>query len=171
MENLDESLKKLSRAERIREEAKRAQEFGQTPKRPLSLHPNFRVEGLTAASRPQCSADSAPGEQFLKLSRVKIGSSRSSNWLVPKESPGYFKEQIESELKRAHDPQNASKLLELLSGLTNVDPRSQATDSLRRRVLNQVFGQSYFQSERDLPKERGPRGVGNSLFTSKEKEV
>ncbi len=34
----------LSRIEQLREEAKRAAEFGQTPKRPLSLAPRFRVE-------------------------------------------------------------------------------------------------------------------------------
>lgn len=36
--------KTLSRTEHIREEAKRAVEYGQTPKRPLSLAPRFRVE-------------------------------------------------------------------------------------------------------------------------------
>lgn len=41
------TTKTLSRAEHLREEAKRAAEYGQTPKRPLSLAPRFRVEGRT----------------------------------------------------------------------------------------------------------------------------
>ena len=38
------TTKTLSRIEQIREETKRAAEYGQTPKRPLSLAPRFRVE-------------------------------------------------------------------------------------------------------------------------------
>ncbi len=41
------TTKTLSRIEHIRKEAKRAAEYGQTPKRPLSLAPRFRVEGRT----------------------------------------------------------------------------------------------------------------------------
>jgi hypothetical protein len=41
------TTKTLSRAEQLREEAKRAAEYGQTPKRPLSLAPRFRVEERT----------------------------------------------------------------------------------------------------------------------------
>ena len=41
------TTKTLSRVEQLREEAKRAAEYGQTPKRPLSLAPRFRVESRT----------------------------------------------------------------------------------------------------------------------------
>jgi hypothetical protein len=165
MEKNDEGLKQLNRSDRIREEAKRALEFGQTPKRPLSLHPNMRVEGLTAAPRPQCSADNAPGEEFLKSSRVKIVSSRSANPLIAKQSTHFLAEQIQHELKRATDPQQAAKVLEMLNSLTNADPHGETTQALRRKVLGRVFGERYFESERNLPQERSSRGRGSSIFS------
>lgn len=168
MENHDERLKQLNRADRIREEAKRAMEFGQSPKRPLSLHPNMRVEGLAAAPRPQCSGEIAPGEEFLKLSRVKIVGSRTANPFIRKESPRYLAEQIDRELKRSANPQ-VGNLLEMLASLTSTDPNGERTEALRRRVLSRVFGERYFESERDLSKERGSRGRGNSIY-SKGKE-
>ena len=60
MTNYDHDVKRLSRAERIREEAKRALEHGQVPKRPLSLHPSFRVEGLTPTAPPDVSPPGLP---------------------------------------------------------------------------------------------------------------
>jgi hypothetical protein len=171
MDKSDERLKQLSRSDQIREESKRALEFGQAPKRPLSLNANFRVAGLTAAPRPHCSPESAPSEAFLNSSRVKIVSSSNSNPLIPKVNPRYLAEQIEYELQRAGDPQRAGKLLDLMSNLTSVDPNSQTTGALRRRVFTHVFGERYFESERDLPKERGTRGRGSSLFTSKGKDA
>ena len=165
MDKNDEGLKQLSRSDRIREEALRALEFGQTPKRPLSLHPSMRVEGLTAAPRPQCSAENAPGEQFLLSSRVQIVSSRSANPLLSKQSPHFLAEQIQHELKRASDPQQSGKVLEMLSSLVNADPHGERTQALRRKVLGQVFGERYFESERNLPQERGSRGSGSSIFS------
>jgi hypothetical protein len=164
MENHDERLKQLNRSDRIREEAKRAAEFGQSPKRPLSLHPNMRVEELAAAPRPRYSGEIVPGEEFLKLSRVKIVGSRSANPLIPKESPRYLAQQIDRELKRSVNPP-AGNLLDMLGSLTSVDPHGEATEALRQRVLGKVFGERYFESEHDLPKERGSRGRGSSIFS------
>jgi hypothetical protein len=171
MDKSDERLKQLSRSEQIREESKRALEFGQSPKRPMSLNTNFRVAGLTAAPHPHCSPESAPSEVFLNSSRVRIASSSNANPLIPKVNPRYLAEQVEHELQRAGDPQRAGKLLDLMGGLTSVDPNSQSTGALRRRVFTHVFGERYFESERDLPKERGTRGRGSSLFTSKGKDA
>jgi hypothetical protein len=120
---------------------------------------------LMAAPRPQCSAENAPGEEFLKSSRVKIVASRGSNPLISKENPKFLAEQIQHELKRAANPEQAGKVLDLLSSLTSSDPKGEATEALRRKVIGQIFGERYFQSERDLSKERGPRGRGNSIFS------
>jgi hypothetical protein len=171
MENNEQQIKQLSRSERIREEAKRALEFGQAPKRPLSLQPNFRVEGLAAAPRPQCSAENGPGEQFLNLSRVKVVSSLSSNPFTPKENAAYLTEQIQHELGRSSGQKQSSKLLDLLSRLTNAAANSQTTETLRRKVLSHVFGEHYLQSEQDLPKERGTKALGNSISLNTGKEA
>jgi hypothetical protein len=171
MENSDNRLKQLSRSDRIREEAKRALEFGLTPKRSLSLHPAFRVEALARAPHPSCFPENAPGEQFLKLASVKVVSSRSNNPLIAKENPRYLADQIDYELKRSSNPQQTGKILELLGSLTSAEPNSQTTETLRRRVLTQLFGERYFQSEHDLPKERGSRARGSSIFSTKGKEA
>jgi hypothetical protein len=171
MENNAQQIKQLSRTDRIREEAKRALEFGQAPKRPLSLQPNFRVEGLAAAPRPQCAAENAPGEQFLSLSRVQVVSSLSTNPFVAKENPTYLAEQIQHELGRSSGQKQNSKLLDLLSRLTNAAANSQTTETLRRKVLSHVFGERYLQSEQNLPKERGAKAMGNSISLNTGKEA
>ncbi len=43
----DKKAKKLSRADHIQEEAKRAAEFGRRPTQPVSISPNFRVARST----------------------------------------------------------------------------------------------------------------------------
>ena len=163
MEHRDTEIKKLSRPERIREEAKRALEYGQAPKQPLSLHPTFRVEGLTSTAPRVLHG---PGTRFLEASRVKVVRSREGHPLLPKESATYLAARIEGELHRLtpeNRSQHAAELLGLLSQLHLASPHDQSWQALRRRVLAALFGQAFLeQSERHPSPERGPNGRGGS---------
>jgi hypothetical protein len=158
----DHAVKKLSRAERIREETKRALEYNQVPKRPLSLHPTFRVEGLVRVApitgRP-------PGARFLELARMKAVSSRHDNPLLRKENASYLTARIDGELQRltpATRAQHAAELLDFIGQLQIADPHSQSTLALRRKTLIALFGERLLKSEQDLPKERDAHGRGGS---------
>ena len=158
-----EDVRKISRAVRIEEEAKRALEHGQIPKRPLSLHPSFRVEALV---RTAPITARAPGAKFLELSRMKVVTSRDGNPLIPKESPSYLTGRIEAELSRLTPETRAQRsggLLELLGSLQTAEPHGQAALALRRKVLAALFGERFLKSERDLPTERGPRAQGGAV--------
>ena len=156
------AVKKLGRAERIREEAKRALEYGQIPKRPLSLHPTFGAEGLTFVAP---FGGPPPGARFLELARMKVVTTRDGNPLLRKENPSYLSARIDGELERltpANRAQHASELLDLIGQLHIADPHGQSALALHRKALSALFGERFLKSERDLPKERGSRGRGGS---------
>lgn len=144
----------LSRAERIREEAKRAAQHGQAPKTPLSLHPTFRVEGLTSTA----PAAAPPGASFLELSRKMLVTTREGNRLVRQESAALLAAQINDGLQRV-TPKNraqlAPEILAAISSLQIASPHAESTAAIRRKVLTALFGESFFESEKDLPMTRG----------------
>jgi len=162
MERIDSDLARMGRAERIREETKRALEYGQSPKRPLSLNANFRVEGLAAVTPP---AMEAPGARFLELSRMKVVTSRAENQLLRQETAASLTARIDSELQRLtqdNRQEKAGELLDLVAQLQIADPHGEGTATLHRKVLAAVFGENALASGRDLPKERGSDGRGGS---------
>ena len=169
MEQNDHDVRRLGRAERVREEAKRALEYGQVPKRPLSLHPTFRVEGLAPTAPPSMPP---PGARFLELARMKVVTTREANPLLRKENTSYLTARIEGELQRltpANRTHRASELLDLVGLLQTAEPHGQAALALRRKVLTALFGEHFLKSEQDQPKERGPRGRGGSVAPEDER--
>ena len=156
MEYRNPDVRKLTRSERIKEEAKRALEYGQVPKRPLSLHPTFRVEGLTSTVPHRVQS---PGTRCLELARMKVVTSRRDNPLLPKEGASYIAARIDTELQRltpSNRAQRASELLELVGLLQAIDPHRESTLTL-------------FRSEKELPKERGPLGRGGAVGPESER--
>jgi hypothetical protein len=169
VEKDNHDVERLGRAERIREEAKRALEYGQVPKRPLSLHPTFRVEGLTPTAP---TAMPAPGARFLELARMKVVTTREGNPLLRNENASYLTARIEGELERltpASRMHRSAEMLDLVGQLQSADPHRQAALALRRKVLVALFGERFLQSEQDLPKERGARGRGGSVAPNDER--
>jgi len=169
MEPKDHAVKRLDRGERIREEARRALEHGQSPKTPLSLQANFRVEGLTPTAPP---AVRPPGTRFLELTRMKTVTSGEGNPLLGKETPSALTAQINAELERlrpANRAQRAGTLLGLLDRLQLADPHRGAALSLRRKALRLLFGEGFFRSEQDLSDERGPHARGGMTGTDDER--
>ncbi len=160
MDEKQSEVQHLSRAEHIREEARRALEFGLTPRRPISLAPRFRVEGLAQTAPPRTEG---PGARFHELSRVKVVASRAGNPLFQEESASLLTAQVRDELKRL-DPANrtarAEKVLELLARLQIADPHGEAASALRRKALTALFGERFLKSEDTLSHDRGPHGRG-----------
>jgi hypothetical protein len=143
--------KDLSRNDHIKEEARRALEFGQTPKRPVSVDAKFRVEGLVATTPP---SPEPPGARFLDNARMEILTSRSDipAVLQSNDSAEVLASLIESQLQRiAPDDTDdrAGAVLDNLARLQHADPRS-TTATLRRKVFSALFGDAYAKSEQNL---------------------
>lgn len=152
MDNKDHAVKNLPRAERIREEARRALEFGYTPKAAISLDSAFRVEGLVATAPP---SPDLPGARFLDNVRMEIMTSRDAipATLQHIDSADVLTAQIEAQLSRMTPGETAERtdtVLETLARLQQADPHRGATASLRGKVASALFGDSYLKSEQNL---------------------
>jgi hypothetical protein len=160
-------VRRLGRAERVREETRRAEEHGQVPKRPMSLHPSFRVEGLTRVA----PSTAPPGGRFLESSRKRIVTSRDGNPLQEQQDPAFLTAQINDELRRltpANRALRASKILDAVALLQLADPHGQSTWDLRRKVLATVFGERFLDSEENLPTTRSTGAHGGSVRSDNE---
>jgi len=166
MERKDDAVKQLSRTERIREEAKRALEFGQSPKRPISLHSRFRVEALTSVT-PIQGRILRPEQQRVRVDQnVQRVMSRSANKLIQPASVDYLRVAIEAHLKSLTsntNPELSAKILRLTGELLSVAPNDETTRLLQRKVVTRLFGEEYFQSEQALSQSRGPQGRGGTV--------
>ena len=166
MERNEDSIKHLSRAERIREEAKRALEFGQVPKRPMSLHDRFRVEALTPV-RPMDVRVLRPGQQRARVDQnVQRVMSRSANQFLQPPNADYLRVAVEAELKGLtanNQPERGTRILRLMSELLSATPHDETAHLLHRKVMTTLFGEEYFKSEQDTSRARGPQGRGGSV--------
>lgn len=155
-----EAVKQLSRAEHIREETKRALEFGQVPKTPTSIRKNFRVDGLVpVVLNRACDAQPAAGQTVQRV------ISRSANSFLPSENPKYLRAAIEAELDRmtpANRSKASAKLLALATELIAAAPNDDKSIRLHRRVMIEAFGEEYLQSEQSPCEGRGPKGRSGS---------
>lgn len=154
MDRKDQALRKLSRTEHIKEEARRALEFGQSPKRAVSLDANFRVEGLIATSPP---SPEPPSAEFLHNSRMEVLSSRSDipATLQSHDKPEVIASLLESQLQRIAPGEadgQAVSVLDTLARLQTADSRA-APATLRRKVFATLFGDSFAKSEQNLSKD------------------
>jgi hypothetical protein len=97
---------------------------------------------------------------------MKLVTSREGNPLLRNENASYIAARIDAELQRvrpANRAQRASELLDLMGLLQVIDPHRESTLTLSRRVRNALFGERLLQSEKGLPKERGPLGRGGAM--------
>lgn len=166
MDRKYQALKDLSRNDHIKEEARRALEFGQAPKRPVSVDAKFRVEGLVATTPPN---PEPPSPRFLDNARVEILASRSDipAALQSNDSPEALASMIESQLQRmapGDADDRADAVLDSLARLQHADPRS-TTTTLRRKVFAALFGDAYAKSEQN-PTTDTTTSVGGSSAAS-----
>lgn len=166
MDRKYQAIKDLSRNDHIKEEARRALEFGHAPKRPVSVDAKFRVEGLVATTPP---SPEPPGAQFLDNTRREILTSRGDipAALRGNDSPETLASLIESQLQRiapGEADDRADAVLDTLARLQQADPRS-TTTTLRRKVFSALFGDAYAKSEQN-PTTDTTTSVGGSTAAS-----
>jgi hypothetical protein len=169
MDERHAEVQHLSRAERIREETRRALDLGFTPKTPISIASNFRVEGLAHVAPPRAAA---PGRRFTEMSRVKVAAVRDGNPYLREENPALLSAQLKDELKRLTPESRhlqSAAVLDLLSRLQAADPHGEANDSLRRKALVALFGDRFLKSEDGLSHERGAHGRGGRLSAEEDR--
>jgi hypothetical protein len=159
--------KTMSRAELVREESKRAAEYGQTPKRAISLAPRFRVERRVLTSFPASStmiptgevarrndADFQIGPTTSTLRRAALGIP-AAGALDPK----VLSEVIAANARRL-TPQNRAEIVpQLLSQIGAL--AAQAKDgkrivAVRQKISKTMFGAVKFRNI------RGKKGGGVS---------
>ncbi len=134
----------MTRAEHIREETRLAGEFGQTPKKPVSVARNFRTEGLTRLTPPPFVAR---GEVKEIMKVAPPAAPRAGNEFVDLGRSGALLAAIEDVLKRMDENNRALLTPTLLEHYG--DFAAQATDNeqlkaLQQRVLTAAFGDQYF---------------------------
>ncbi|MCP4427811.1 MAG: hypothetical protein GY803_25290 [Chloroflexi bacterium] len=153
--------KDLSRVDHIREESKRALEYGQSPRRPISLAQNFRVEGIMPVPMSPTSTIAPSFEEAFKNDFDFKGSiPRAENSHVRLASTDALCTAIEANLERL-DPKNRGELVPQILALFG-DVASQIQDvkrfeSLHKRVLIAAFGEGYFKNMGGREGSRAPR--------------
>ncbi len=138
------TLGPMTRSEHMREEARLAAEFGQVPKKPVSVARNFRTEGLTRLTPPPYVAR---GEVREVMKAAPPAAPRAGNEFVDLGRSGALLAAIEDVLKRM-DADNRALLTPTLLAYYG-DFAAQATDTqqlqaLQQRVLSAAFGDQYF---------------------------
>ncbi len=140
----------LSRVEHIREEMKRAAEYDQSPRKPLSLAQRFRVEAITKIPAPAVSEVLLPcGSRFPHAASAQGSVPRKSNPYHQMMSPEALSEAIASELRNTKcdvGEDKGKRLLSLFGDLAAQSPNIKKLSSLHKRVLSTVFGTNYFKN-------------------------
>jgi hypothetical protein len=134
----------LSRSEHIKEETRLAAEFGQAPKKPLSVARNFRTEGLTRLAPP---AAVARGDVLPVMSVAPPLAPRGENPYAELARSGPLLGEIEDLVKRIDDGNRAlltPRLLELYGDFVAQAQDAAQLQALQQRVLTAAFGQQYF---------------------------
>ncbi|MFP5390940.1 MAG: hypothetical protein ACLGI6_05255 [Gammaproteobacteria bacterium] len=134
----------LTRAEHMKEEARLAAEFGQTPKRPASVARNFRTEGLTRLTPP---AVVLRGEVKEIMKVAPPAAPRVGNDFADKSRGGAVLAAIEDLLKRMDDSNRALLVPQLLDYYGNFAAHATNDEQLKAlqvRVLTAAFGEQFF---------------------------
>jgi hypothetical protein len=138
----------LSRSERIREELRRAGEFGQSPRRPISVARNFRIESLTRVLvAPPVAECNAPASRLV----ARPIAPRRGNPYANLAHSGTLLAAVEDGLKRLPHAAREQLIPTLLADYG--DYSAQAKDpeqlkALQQRVLQAVFGEDFFKNMR-----------------------
>lgn len=153
--------KDLSRVDHIREESKRALEYGQSPRSPISLARNFRVEGIVPMPLSPASTIAPSCEEAFKNDYDFMGSiPRAENPYIHLANTDALCTMIEANLERL-DPNNRGELVpQILAQFGDVASQIQDVkrlESLHKRVLIAAFGESYFKNMGGREGSRTPR--------------
>jgi len=142
--------KDLSRVDHIKEESRRALEYGQSPRCSISLAPKFRVEGIMPMPLSPASTIAPSCEEAFKNDFDFKGSiPRAENPYIHLANADALCAMIEANLERL-DPKNRVDLVpQILALFGNVASQIQDVkrlESLHKRVLIAAFGEGYFKN-------------------------
>jgi hypothetical protein len=138
----------MTRAEHIREETRLAEEFGQAPRKPVSVARNFRTEGLTRLTPPPFVTR---GEVLEVMRVAPPAAPRAGNEFVDLGRSGALLANIEDILKRLTEDNRALLTPTLLDLYGNYAAQAQDAaqlKALQQRVLSAAFGDQYFTQMR-----------------------
>ncbi len=145
-------LTNLSRIEHIKEETRRALEYSQTPRLPLSLAPRFRVEGITPMFLSPSSTLGPSYEEARKNDLdFREAILRSTNPYIQLSPPHILRAAIESDLKML-TPENRDviipRILGQLGDFASQVPDVKTVEELHKQVLIATFGEEYFKNSK-----------------------
>jgi hypothetical protein len=135
----------LTRVEHIKEETRLAAEFGQAPRRPLSVASNFRTEGLQRLAPPlprRCM-----NVKEVMTAAPAVGP-RANNAFVSVGRQGTLLAAIEDVVKRIDDGNRSLLVPVLLDHYGDFAAQAQDADQLKalqKRVMTAAFGDDYFK--------------------------
>lgn len=138
---------KMSRVEHIREESKKALEFGQSAGSDIPLAENFRVEGLAAIPFSQNPNLMAHAESSLFPKGNHQGILAVSNPFRKLHKPELLVNLIESQIANldgSNSDENTNQITKLFADLSAQTTEYKNIEKLHRKMLTSVFGKDYF---------------------------
>lgn len=138
---------KMSRVEHIREESKKALEFGQSAGSDIPLAENFRVEGLAAIPFSQNPNLLPHVEATLFPKGNRQGILAVSNPFRRLQKPELLVDLIEAQIANldgSNSAEDTNQLTGLFSDLSAQTTEYKNIEKLHRKMLTSVFGKDYF---------------------------
>jgi hypothetical protein len=158
----------MGRNEQIREESRRALEYGQSPRTPISLAPRFRVEGLTPVLVSHAAVITPSSCEDAYKANFQSSVPRRSNPYAALPSADILTSTIEGHLAMltpANHKELAPRILSYFGDLAAQVRDVQSIESLHKRVLLAVFGEGYFKNSGGREGSREARNCNGHVST------